>query len=139
MEDNEFNQKAVIGQKIKTFREMRNYTQDYMAEKLGISQVNYSNIEKGITTLGVDRLFEIANVLGVTVNTILDFDDSKIFNIYNNTTEKGVISSVTFQHGISADEKALYEKLIAEKDKRIGQLERENARLSPQKTKSKKK
>ena len=122
----EENKKTSIGQKIKTFREMRSYTQEYMAEKLKITQPEYSNIEQGNVALAVDRLFQIAQILGVTVNTILDFDDSKIFNIYNNTTEKGTINGVIFQDTISAGEKALYDKLLAEKDKRILQLEKEN-------------
>src|SRR5580704_8849515 len=126
MDEKETTKKASVGHKIKTFRELRNYTQGYMAKKLGISQVNYSHIEQGSVTLGVDRLFQIADILGVTVNTILDFDDSKIFNIYNNTTDKGV-NGVVFQEGkgISENEKNLYTKLLAEKDKRIEQLEKE--------------
>jgi transcriptional regulator with XRE-family HTH domain len=139
MSDKKKTMKANIGEKIKTFREMRNYSQQYMAEKLGISQPDYSNIEKGAVTLGVDRLFSIAQILGVTVNTILDFDDSKVFNIYGNTTEKGVISKVVFQDGISSVEKALYDKLLAEKDKRIAQLEREMERVSPPKNTTKRK
>lgn len=124
----ETNPKAIIGQKIKILRGMRNYDQKFMADKLGISQPEYSNIEQGNVTLAVDRLFQIAEILGVTVNTILDFDQSKVFHIYNNTTEKGV-NGVVFQDGVNA----LYDKLLAEKDKRIEQLEKENERLSRKK------
>lgn len=35
-----------VGQKIKKIRELRNYTQEYMAEQLGMSQTGYGNIER---------------------------------------------------------------------------------------------
>ena len=35
-----------IGQKVKELREKRNYTQEYMAEQLGITQGSYSKIEQ---------------------------------------------------------------------------------------------
>ncbi len=36
-----------IGQSVKKFRELRNFTQEYMAEQLSISQQGYSKIERG--------------------------------------------------------------------------------------------
>jgi transcriptional regulator with XRE-family HTH domain len=131
----ETNLKEIIGHKIKTFRELRSYDQKSMATKLGISQPEYSNIEKGNVSLVIDRLFQIAEILGVKVNTILDFDDSKVFNIYTNTTEKGVINGFVFQEGISEGVKTLYEKLLAEKDERIQQLKAENEELKGQRGK----
>lgn len=37
----------MIGNKIKNIRELKNFTQEYMAEKLDISQAAYSKLEKG--------------------------------------------------------------------------------------------
>lgn len=37
----------MIGYKIKSIRELKNLTQEYMAEKLDISQAAYSKLEKG--------------------------------------------------------------------------------------------
>jgi transcriptional regulator with XRE-family HTH domain len=36
----------ILGSKIKTIREMKNFTQEYIAEKLEMSQSNYSRIER---------------------------------------------------------------------------------------------
>lgn len=38
------------------------YTQEYMANKLGISQSTYQKIESGSTKLSMDRIFEILSI-----------------------------------------------------------------------------
>ncbi|MGN6638721.1 MAG: helix-turn-helix domain-containing protein [Mucilaginibacter sp.] len=52
-----------LASNIRKAREYRNYTQEYLAYKLRISQNAYSKIELGHTKLTVDRLFQIAEVL----------------------------------------------------------------------------
>ena len=41
----------MIGNKIKNIRELKNLTQEYLAEKLDISQAAYSKMEKGDTKI----------------------------------------------------------------------------------------
>lgn len=55
----------LIAGNIRRAREYRNYTQEYLAYKLSISQNAYSKIELGHTKLTVDRLFQIADVLDI--------------------------------------------------------------------------
>ena len=59
-----------ITNKIRSRRETMNYTQAYIAGKLGISQNAYSKIESGQTNFTVKRLYEIVNILEANV---LDF------------------------------------------------------------------
>jgi transcriptional regulator with XRE-family HTH domain len=59
-----------ITNKIRLRREKMNYTQAYVAGKLGISQNAYSKIESGQTNFTVKRLYEIVNILEANV---LDF------------------------------------------------------------------
>lgn len=59
---------AVIRKK----REERNYTQEYLAYKLNISQNAYSKIELGYTKITVERLFQIAEVLETNAAELLD-------------------------------------------------------------------
>jgi transcriptional regulator with XRE-family HTH domain len=70
--------------RIKLIRESKNFTQEYMAEKLGISQNAYSKIEAGHTRLTTDRAEEISKILEIPIESLLT-DDFKIFNIHNNT------------------------------------------------------
>ena len=68
--------KAVAGN-IRKVREYRNYTQDYLAAKLEISQNAYSKIELGYSKITLDRLFHIALILEVEVMELLNFDVEK--------------------------------------------------------------
>lgn len=60
-----------IAANIRNKREYRNYTQEYLAFKLNISQNAYSKIELGYTKITVERLFQIADVLEFDVVELL--------------------------------------------------------------------
>jgi len=60
--------------RIKSLRIERGYSQEYMAQKLGIAHNNYGKIERGITQLTYTRIQEIARILDVSVNKILGTD-----------------------------------------------------------------
>lgn len=67
---------------IKKVRELKNYTQEFMAENLGISTKSYSNIETGESKLYLDRLIKICDTLEISVEKILNLECSMIFNNY---------------------------------------------------------
>ncbi|RVU01747.1 XRE family transcriptional regulator [Mucilaginibacter limnophilus] len=52
-----------VAANIRKIREEKNYTQEYLAAKLKISQNAYSKIELGYTKITLERLFQIAEVL----------------------------------------------------------------------------
>ncbi len=56
--------RAIISN-IRKMREYRNYTQDYLAAKLKISQNAYSKIELGYSKITLNRFIEIAEILEV--------------------------------------------------------------------------
>ncbi|TAH20133.1 MAG: XRE family transcriptional regulator [Cytophagales bacterium] len=99
------------GLKIKKLRELRNYTQEFMAEKLSMSQTGYSNIERDETDVSLSRLQQIAKVLEIKLQDLLGFDEKMLFvgtMTNNNTNQAGVIfSSETFER-----ERKLYEEQI---------------------------
>lgn len=57
------NKLMTIANKIRNMRIFRNYTQDYLAAKLNVSQNAYSKIELGRTKVTVEKLLTIADVL----------------------------------------------------------------------------
>jgi transcriptional regulator with XRE-family HTH domain len=65
---------AVIRKK----REYKNYTQEYLAYKLNISQNAYSKIELGYTKITVERLFQIAEFLETTAAELLETDEENL-------------------------------------------------------------
>lgn len=67
-----------IATAIRKKREQKNYTQEYLAYKLNISQNAYSKIELGYTKITVERLFQIGDVLEISAGELLDADRDDI-------------------------------------------------------------
>jgi transcriptional regulator with XRE-family HTH domain len=63
----------IVGQKIKKIRELKNLTQDYVSEKLGITQSSYSKLENGEVDIPLERLRQISELLGLKPEDILSF------------------------------------------------------------------
>jgi transcriptional regulator with XRE-family HTH domain len=99
--------------KLKQLRELKNFTQEYMANQLGLSTRAYSKIETGETQLTINRLNEISKILEIDPMEILGFDHQ---NIFNNCTQEG---------NIGINHINIPDKLIEQYEKRIQQLESE--------------
>ena len=99
--------------KLKNLRELKNFTQEYMAQQLGLTTRAYSKIETGETQLTINRLNEISKILNVDPIEALGFDHQ---NIFNNCTQEG---------NIGINHINLPDKLIEQYEKRIQQLESE--------------
>lgn len=65
-----------LGNALRIQRVMKGYTQEYMAEMLNISQNSYSKLERGHTMLTVKRLYEVAEILGISIQDILPEEGS---------------------------------------------------------------
>jgi transcriptional regulator with XRE-family HTH domain len=70
-----------IAANIRSKREQRNYTQEYLAAKLNISQNAYSKIELGYTKITVERLFQIAAILDFDVSELIDTEPLGVLKI----------------------------------------------------------
>lgn len=111
----------MIGYKIKNIRELKNLTQEYMAEKLDISQAAYSKLEKGTTKISQDKLEKIAEVLEVNPEDITNFDNQKILNSYNNSIigNNSNYNDVNIIRQLYEDKIALLEKLLSKAEEEI--------------------
>lgn len=56
---------------IRKYRELRNYTQDYVAKQMGISQNAYSKIENNYTQLTVSHIKTLSKILEVGILELL--------------------------------------------------------------------
>lgn len=79
-----------LGVNIRKIRELRGYSQEFLAEKLKISQSAYARYEKDNSTISVKRLEQIAKELDVKVDELLTDNKNVVYNFKNNT-----ISSVS--------------------------------------------
>ena len=114
----------MIGNKIKNIRELKNLTQEYIAERLDISQAAYSRLESGETKISKEKLIQIAEALEVTPEDIKAFDSQKYFNSVNNV--EGDYSGIYIGNAdteiiqkLYEDKIALMEELMKQKDKEL--------------------
>ena len=119
----------MIGNKIKNIRELKNFTQEYMADKLEISQAAYSKLEKGDLKISQDKLNKIAEILDVNLEDIKDFDNKRILNSYNSI--KGNNSNITYSNQdiilirkLYEDKINLLEKLVQKQEEEIKNLKK---------------
>ena len=105
--------------KIKKLREMRNFTQEYMADCLQLTQRSYSSIENGKTQLTIERLKEIAEILKVGIAEILDLDNQNVYNNNFNNHGSENKGNLVFKQDSLDEVKILYERIIASKDNEI--------------------
>jgi transcriptional regulator with XRE-family HTH domain len=115
---------TTIKNKIKSIRELKNYTQEYMADQLGVTQAGYSKIEKGKTVLSFVKLVEIARILEVSVEDILSFDSQRYFNSFNKVKGNNN-GSIMINSDNTAVLKELYEDKIMLLEKLLSKTEEE--------------
>lgn len=83
-----------VASNIRRVREYRNYTQDYVARKIGISQNAYSKLELGFHKLSLERLFQIADILGVESASLLHHDNGGIVKLAVDSTVNHAVHSL---------------------------------------------
>lgn len=115
----------MIGNNIKNIRELKNLTQEFVAEKLDISQSAYSRLEKGEIKISKEKLVQIAKVLEVKPEDIKEFDSQKYFNSVGNVDGDFSGSIIV---GIGMEElgiKKLYDDKIALMEELMSQQKKE--------------
>jgi len=75
-----------VASNIRKIRVHRNYSQEYLAIKLNISQNAYSKIELGYTRITLERLFNIAIILDIDPIALLNIENSESIQIALNNT-----------------------------------------------------
>lgn len=116
----------MIGNKIKNIRELKNLTQEYMAERLDISQTAYSKLERGETKVSDEKLSQIASVLEVRPEEIKAFDSQKYFNSVGNVEGDNNYNGIYIGESdteliktLYEDKVTLLEELIKQKNKEL--------------------
>ena len=121
-----------LGRKIRHMRELLNFTQEDVAEKLGVSQQTVSNIESN-ETVDHDQLIKMAKAMGVSADAIKHLEeDAAVYNIINNGDHSvnGLSNyNCTFNPldklmEVIEENKKLYEALLKEKEEKVAMLER---------------
>jgi transcriptional regulator with XRE-family HTH domain len=115
-------------EKVKFMRQLKGYSQEDIAEKLGMSVKGYSDIERGKTNLQMNRLEEIAQILGVDTLELLSFGEKNVFCQSIRTIKND-------QNNFLGDSQAQIEKyqlIVEQKDKEISLLNTQITQLNEQ-------
>ena len=109
--------------KIRMMRELRQLSQEDMAEKMNMSPSGYAKIERGETRLQYEKLVQIAQIFNVSWSDLVDNDKGVIFfmNKNGNNTSANYYSG---DHSIMFEIEKLKLQLI-HKDELLEQKEKE--------------
>ena len=80
-----------INEKIKFIRSLKSWTQEQVADKLGISTHAYAKIERGETDVNFSRLQQFAEIMEIDLLQLLSFDEKNIFNFNKNNSQSQII------------------------------------------------
>ncbi|QTE35871.1 helix-turn-helix transcriptional regulator [Mucilaginibacter gossypii] len=108
----------MYGAKIRMIRELRGYSQENVAAKLGMTQASYSRIENNQTKLDTSLLEKLAKELGVSASDIMSAEPV-VVNFYGPNHGAAPFGSIGT---INIEQKELYEKLLTSKDEEIAHL-----------------
>lgn len=108
----------IIGKNIRKFRELKGYSQEYMANEMELTQASYAKLESNSTKISVERLFTIAKLLETDIADILELNKQ---TIYHQDIKEHSIGHQEVQN-LHQDNKEVYEKLLQSKDEQIALL-----------------
>ena len=103
-----------VNEKIRLIRETKGFTQEQVAEKLGVSPSAYGDVERGENDPKLSKLEKIAEILGVQLSELVDSSEKGSLNINFNKGEKN-----TIYIGIAAIELEKQHLIIELKDKEL--------------------
>ena len=114
---------AQIGEKVRRLREIKGMRQESVAHELGMTPNGYGKIERGESSITLERLEQIARVLNMSPLDILRFDESTVYHIQNmnSSAPQGVVNNY------AANE--LEKRMLLEQIKTLNELIATQAKL----------
>jgi transcriptional regulator with XRE-family HTH domain len=103
--------------KIRMLREGIRLSQEYVAEKLNITQQAYSKMEKNPKNATFERLQQLSEVLGVKINRIVGDDDMYILQNFHQ--QGGNASTVMYITGLADREREALLQQISNLQKQV--------------------
>jgi len=117
-----------ILQKIIDIRNIKGFSQEYVANELNISTATYQKVEKGDTKLSVERLSQIAEILQTPVDRFFGTKPPTAF-YQNNNHDIGTITAIQDVENYYQENRETTQKLIQTMEHEITHLQEEIAFL----------
>lgn len=102
---------GLLGNRIKVLRSARNFTQEQIADQIGISRQKYARIENGKNSITLEILSQIAKVLNVQVADITKVLDEEPVVAYRTGEDKMSSGKIMDMLDLFYANKHLYAKL----------------------------
>lgn len=112
-----------VNDKVRMMRELRSWSQEEMAHRLGMSTNGYAKLERGETRLNIPKLEQIAEVFDLDLSDLLAVNERSVICLISENNQH----SSNF-YGASQELSAEVERLrlmIAHKDELLAQQARE--------------
>ena len=101
----------LLGNRIKALRSAQNFTQEQIADQIGISRQKYARIESGTNNITLEVLSQIAHVLDVQVGDIMRVLDEMPVVAYRAGSEEASTKKIFDMLDLFYANKHLYAKL----------------------------
>ena len=109
-----------IGINIRKLIEKKGFSQEYVAQELGINQSTYGKLERENTKINIDRLIKISEILDEDIASFLDLNSKNTFHQTNQGNGYSYVENMSNENSELLKElKIAYEKLIQSKDEQI--------------------
>ena len=116
--------KVHIGRNIARIRELKGMKQEALAVQLGVTQQTVSKMEQS-EQMEDDKLKQVAEVLGVTAETIKNFNEDAAINIVSSTLHDqsgSIFQQPVFNFNPIDKIVELYERLLASEREKVEML-----------------
>ena len=107
-----------IAKNIRKHRELKGFSQEYMAHQLSVNQSTYAKMENSSTKITIDKLFSVAKLLETDVSDLLNEEKS---TIYNQDLKDNAIGHQQIEN-LHQENKEVYQELLKAKDEQIALL-----------------
>lgn len=113
-----------VGENIRTIRGLKDISQEYLAQKIGVSQSCLQKIESNLSSPTIEKLNDIAKTLEVSLEQLLNFDKQNIFNTeFKDHSKNGKIIYSNTDNFVN--ERKLFERMVTKRDQEILELKEE--------------
>lgn len=118
-----------IHDKIRLMRELHQFSQEEMADKMNMSPSGYAKIERGDTKLQYDKLVHIAQIFNMNVTDLVDSRKGVVFCMNDNsdyiyTSYNGNNEGLEFEIEKLRLQLSHKDDLLAQKEKEIENLKK---------------
>ena len=111
-----------VNEKIRMLRELNQWSQEEMAERLGMSHNGYAKIERGETKLYLEKLNQIAQVFNIDLSELVANHDKSVFFFLQGTCNQA--SANYYSNSDTAAEIEKLKLIIGHKDEIIAQKDK---------------